>query len=58
MTNIKLFEEKKVRSHWDAETEVWYFSVIDVVWVLEQPWWALNAAHLFPPLTKGGLGGI
>ncbi len=34
MTNIKLFEEKKVRSHWDAETEVWYFSVIDVVEIL------------------------
>lgn len=34
MSNIKLFEEKKVRSHWDAEKEVWYFSVIDVIEVL------------------------
>ncbi len=34
MSNIKLFEEKKVRSHWDAEIEVWYFSVIDVVEIL------------------------
>jgi hypothetical protein len=34
MSNIKLFEEKKVRSHWDAEKEIWYFSVIDVIEIL------------------------
>lgn len=26
---IQLFEEKKVRSVWDSETEKWYFSVVD-----------------------------
>ena len=31
---IQLFEEKKVRSVWDSETEKWYFSVVDVCWVL------------------------
>jgi BRO family, N-terminal domain len=31
MSNIKLFESKKIRSHWDAEAEKWYFSVIDVI---------------------------
>jgi DNA-damage-inducible protein D len=31
MGNIKLFEEKKIRSHWDIDEEQWYFSVIDVV---------------------------
>lgn len=31
---IKLFENKKVRSHWDAEQEEWYFSVVDVCWIL------------------------
>lgn len=31
---IKLFEEKKVRSVWDDENEEWYFSVVDVVEVL------------------------
>lgn len=31
---IKLFEEKKVRTVWDDETEEWYFSVIDVIAVL------------------------
>lgn len=31
---IKLFEEKKIRTVWDDETEEWYFSVVDVVEVL------------------------
>ena len=28
---IKLFEQKQVRTHWDAENEEWYFSVVDIV---------------------------
>lgn len=31
---IKLFENKVVRSHWDSEQEEWYFSVVDVCWIL------------------------
>lgn len=34
MSLIKLFEEKKVRSHYDAEKEIWYFSVIDIIEIL------------------------
>ena len=34
MRNIKLFEEKKVRSYYDSEKETWYFSVIDVIEIL------------------------
>ena len=34
MSNIKLFEDRKVRSHWDEKEEQWYFSVIDVIEVL------------------------
>lgn len=34
MNNIKLFEEKKVRSHWDEQTQMWYFSIIDVIEIL------------------------
>lgn len=34
MSNIKLFESKQVRSHWDEEEQQWYFSIIDVVEVL------------------------
>ena len=35
-TDIKLFEEKKVRTVWDEEREEWYFSVIDVVEVFNR----------------------
>ena len=31
---LKLFEEKKVRTVWDTDTEKWYFSIVDVVSVL------------------------
>jgi DNA-damage-inducible protein D len=34
MSAIKLFEDKKVRSHWDEAEELWYFSVVDVVEIL------------------------
>ena len=35
---IKLFEEKRVRTAWDDEQEKWYFSIVDVVGVLtDQP---------------------
>lgn len=34
MAAIKLFEQKQVRTHWDAEKEQWYFSVIDVIGIL------------------------
>lgn len=34
MGNIKLFEDKKVRSKWDEHEEKWYFSVQDVVEIL------------------------
>ncbi len=33
-TAIKLFEDRKVRSAWDADAEKWYISVIDVIAVL------------------------
>ena len=28
---LQLFNDKTVRTHWDAENEEWYFSVVDVV---------------------------
>jgi hypothetical protein len=38
MGNIKIFEDKNVRSHYDAEKEVWYFSIVDIVGILtDQP---------------------
>ena len=33
-TAIQLFEEKQVRSVWDADNEKWYFSINDVVGIL------------------------
>lgn len=30
-SKIILFKEKSIRSHWDAEQEEWFFSVVDVV---------------------------
>ena len=31
---IKIFENKQVRTAWNADKEEWYFSVVDVVAVL------------------------
>lgn len=33
---IRLFENRKVRTVWDDETEEWYFSIVDVVSVLTE----------------------
>jgi DNA-damage-inducible protein D len=34
MSNIKLFEEKRVRSIWNEIEQQWYFSIVDVIEVL------------------------
>lgn len=34
MSKIQLFESRQIRSHWDAEQEKWYFSIVDVVAIL------------------------
>lgn len=31
MSNIKIFQDKKIRSVWNDEEEQWYFSIVDVV---------------------------
>ncbi|MDZ4213084.1 MAG: hypothetical protein U1C59_15350, partial [Methylotenera sp.] len=36
MSTIKLFETKQVRSLWDAEREVWFFSIVDVIGILTE----------------------
>lgn len=35
-SSIKLFESKKIRTHWDETEGKWYFSVVDVVAVLTE----------------------
>jgi len=36
MSGIKLFESQKIRSHWDAEKQKWYFSIVDIIAVLTE----------------------
>lgn len=31
---IKIFENKNVRTVWNEEEEDWYFSVVDICWIL------------------------
>jgi DNA-damage-inducible protein D len=38
MSDIKIFEDKKVRSRYDEQKEIWYFSIVDIVGILtDQP---------------------
>ncbi len=34
MSNIKVFEDKKIRTQWNEQEEDWYFSVVDVIEIL------------------------
>lgn len=36
MDEIKIYENKEIRSVWDNDKEEWYFSVVDVVGVLTE----------------------
>ncbi|MFI3164462.1 MAG: BRO family protein [Bacillota bacterium] len=36
MGKIQLFQERKIRSQWDAEKEEWFFSVVDVCGALSE----------------------
>lgn len=49
MSNIKLFEEKRVRSIWNEEEQQWYFSVQDVVEILTE---SLNVKDYLKKLRK------
>ncbi len=33
---IQIFEDKKVRTLWDAEQEKWYLSIVDVIAILTE----------------------
>ena len=37
-TDIRQYEKRQIRTHWDEENEQWYFSIVDVIAVLtDQP---------------------
>ena len=49
--NIRLFEDKRIRTAWDAEMEEWYFSIVDIIAALtESPnpntYWRVMKKHL------------
>src|SRR5665647_3658116 len=33
-TAIKLFNDRKIRTHWDDDQEKWYFSIVDAIEIL------------------------
>jgi len=35
-TAVKLFQEQKVRTHWNDTEEIWYFSIVDVISILTE----------------------
>ncbi|MGB4440910.1 MAG: BRO family protein [Anaerolineaceae bacterium] len=51
-TAIKLFESKKIRTHWDADQEKWFFSVVDVVGVLTEQVSQRSASTYWAVLKK------
>ena len=36
INKIQLFQDQKIRTHWDERKELWYFSIIDVVAILTE----------------------
>jgi DNA-damage-inducible protein D len=49
MSNIKLFESKKIRTVWNEADEKWYFVITDVVQVLAD---TINAADYIKKMRK------
>lgn len=52
MSNIKVFEDKKIRTQWNEQEEDWYFSVVDVVEVLTD---SVNPTDYLKKLRKRDL---
>ncbi len=52
MNKVQIFQDKKVRTHWDAECEEWYFSVVDVVGALTDQTTTRGASTYWAVLKK------
>lgn len=46
---IQLFEERKVRTVWDDETERWFFSILDIIGALTD---SINPTDYFKKMRK------
>ena len=53
MSNIKIFEDKKIRAEWNADEEDWYFSVVDIVGILTDK--DYDSARKYWKVLKGRL---
>lgn len=50
--NIRLFEDRKIRTAWDEKREEWYFSVVDVVAVLTEQSTQRGASNYWAKLKQ------
>ena len=50
--NLQLFEDQPIRTAWDPEAEEWFFSIVDVVWVLTDQPDARHASTYWAVLKK------
>jgi len=50
--SIQLFENKQIRTAWDSENELWYFSIVDVVGILTEQQTPRNASTYWAVLKK------
>jgi hypothetical protein len=47
MKEIKLFDNKKIRSSWNKEEEKWYFSIVDIIEILTE---SINSSNYWKVL--------
>ena len=49
---IQIYEDKKIRTAWNEETEEWYFSVVDVVGILTEQSTQRGASNYWAKLKE------
>ena len=50
--NLQLFEDQPIRTAWDAESEEWFFSIVDVVGVLTEQITPRSASNYWAKLKQ------
>jgi len=51
-SKIQLFEDKRIRTAWDENSEAWYFSIVDVIAVLTDQQTQRNASTYWAVMKK------